>query len=166
MPKMAIISSFKGVVVGYNFKNFEPFYLNPGDATPCAWVSEKHVTVNMNRANLDYQNSYRFSDWLTRAVLFTEAHGRTTPKRKIQSSNLALRFYKKDGWNYDDVQNCLVKGSARYMGGYAGNEHGYWVGEIGSVFSIDRLTAHEIYDFNGKLLKDDDTVQYIEAMNW
>lgn len=88
---------------------------------------------------------------------------------RVQSSHLALRFYKHDGWTEEVLRECLSYGDIEFC---PGNMLDYWRLKVGSGFDVDKLMEHttqvdrwydkESFDFENK--KTD--AEYIREMNW
>ena len=63
-------------------------------------------------------------------------------KHIIRSSNLALRFYRKDGWTREELEECLEKGIIIFRQDIImGNDMSYWMLDIRSKFNIDKLMS-------------------------
>jgi len=63
-------------------------------------------------------------------------------KRKIRLSNLAFRFYKKDGWTLELLKEYLVSGeiNTRFQNDiFAGIDDGYFGVSMRSVLDKDRI---------------------------
>lgn len=60
-------------------------------------------------------------------------------KRPIRLSNLAMRFYKDDGWTKDELIDCLENGEIDYKEGCPGLCSGYYILPVGSRFDRKKL---------------------------
>ena len=85
-------------------------------------------------------------------------------KKTILASHLALRFYKHYGWSEDEVKSYLVRGNLRFFD----DENPYWVGEVGSVFDVDKLIegVGDIYDWENQKIEDAEKRKFLTGYNW
>ena len=83
---------------------------------------------------------------------------------RIQSSHLALRFYKHDGWDEETLKSCLSYGDIDFCPGEYLN---YWRLTIGSGFDVPKIMKHatlvDRWSIGGVIQTDED---YIRSMNW
>lgn len=91
-------------------------------------------------------------------------------KKRVQSSHLALRFYKHDGWTKEILDQYLIRG--RVVDIYPGQkQRDYWWldHEQGSALDMDRLYKNEVgevsrYRDMAALGKSD--LEYMKGFNW
>jgi hypothetical protein len=90
---------------------------------------------------------------------------------KISSSNLALRFYKKDGWTQEFLDSLTTKGSilphTHFDKDEASGWGGYYIPKPGTQMNIPELMKHvtEVYRaFDDYPHMTDE--QFIEHMLW
>lgn len=89
-------------------------------------------------------------------------------KKPVYSSNLALRFYFRDGWTVEELKACLKTGAVqfkstdRYEQRYMTLDH-----TKGSQFDIDKLMekVSEVVRFGGYTGTETDR-EYLSRMNW
>jgi len=91
-------------------------------------------------------------------------------KKTIESSNLALRFYRKDGWTKEELESCLEQGGLTFRNDILnGYDLSYWTLDHNhnSRFNIDKLM-----ELKGELIRrfddypTDSDREFIEKMNW
>ena len=83
---------------------------------------------------------------------------------RIQSSHLALRFYKHDGWSESVLRECLEYGELEFCEGDFLN---YWRLKINSGFDIEKLMKYVTKVdrwYDGECHKTDE--EYLREMNW
>lgn len=89
---------------------------------------------------------------------------------KILSSNLAMRFYKKEGWSEELLKKCLMPGSRlKFFNDLIGDwDMAYWVLEVHSHFDLKRLKPHvtEIRNCEGKLIDPKNWDSFLTDLNW
>jgi len=82
----------------------------------------------------------------------------------VESSHLALRFYKSDGWTGEILWPCLDSGQVELTGG-----EGWWYWRLASYsrFNVEKLMKHitkVVRWYDGDDRETDE--QYVEGMNW
>lgn len=68
-------------------------------------------------------------------------------KKRVSSSNLALRFYKCDGWTGECLNQYLLNGYMRdteYAPHFDKPEIAYFSPNIGCVMDLERLYENEV----------------------
>jgi hypothetical protein len=90
---------------------------------------------------------------------------------KVQSSNLALRFYKRDGWNQEILDGLVTEGSINKHHSFERDEAsgwgGYWLPEPGTKMDMDKLmglvtSVHRAFDDR----PEEDDRSFCERMLW
>jgi len=85
----------------------------------------------------------------------------------VRTSNLAMRFYKKDGWT-DDVLVSLIDRDSHSAGfKYFDDADPYWIPEVGTKLNIDslmKLVTEVKRGFNDYPLQSDR--EHLESKNW
>jgi len=83
---------------------------------------------------------------------------------RVQSSHLALRFYRNDGWTGDVLRECLHCGETEFCPGIGLD---YWRLTQNSSFDTDKLLKYvtQLDRWDGDDNEETDK-QYIEGMNW
>ena len=97
-------------------------------------------------------------------------------KKRVQSSHLALRFYKHDGWTKEVLEKYLKRG--RVIDQFHDQEARdyYWLDhEQSSQFDMVKLFENEVsevtrwYDYDGPLgyLREKESdLEYMKRFNW
>lgn len=94
----------------------------------------------------------------------------TTTKKIVRSSNLALRFYKHDGWTRECLEQYLVAGKIMDTALMFQDrpEEAYFLLDVGSRFDMQRLYENEVSDVVRRF--DDDPSEtdfhFMERFNW
>jgi hypothetical protein len=91
-------------------------------------------------------------------------------KKPVHSSNLALRFYRQDGWTREILENYLTRGklvdSAERFGDT--DDTSYFILAVGARFDIGELhrdhVGEVIRTFND--YPGDSDLQFMERKNW
>jgi len=86
-------------------------------------------------------------------------------KKPSRSSNLALRFYKSDGWEKKELDECCIKG--KIICAHPEDIDPYYTLDIGSTFDVKKLiekmsVLHRRFDDYPEQTDE----QFIEKMNW
>lgn len=91
-------------------------------------------------------------------------------KKKVSSSNLALRFYKSDLWTRTDIEPYLIKGSLTDTSeshGYS-EDLSYYILSAGSRLDMKKFYEEKISEvhraFNDRPWETD--LQFMEGKNW
>jgi hypothetical protein len=91
-------------------------------------------------------------------------------KKRVSSSNLALRFYKMDGWTREVLEKYLIKGSLQDTE-FTHHDHGvnaYYILKVGSRLDMQRLYDEQVSEvdraFNDYPSQSD--LQFMESYNW
>jgi len=91
-------------------------------------------------------------------------------KKRVQSSHLALRFYKHDGWTKEILDKYLVRG--RVVDIWPGQEQrDYWFLDHteGSTLDMDRLYKNEVGEvcrYSETAEKGASDLNYMKRFNW
>ena len=90
-------------------------------------------------------------------------------KKRVQSSHLALRFYKHDGWTKEILDPYLIRG--RVIDQREGQEvrNYFWLDhEQNSALDMDRLLSEQISEvrrwYDGPPRESE--IEYLKGMNW
>ena len=87
-------------------------------------------------------------------------------KKPIRLSNLAMRFYLRDGWTRDELASLIVKGKL-HDPFPQDKEDGYFILEVGGAFDVKKLAErisevrHTFNDHKGESIE-----EIIEHFNW
>jgi len=86
-------------------------------------------------------------------------------KFPIQSSNLTLRFYKKDGWTEELLNSLVAKGKVTCA--HPDDTTPYWTLTVGSSFDVPALMTrcsvlHRAFDDDLSMTDE----EFIRKMNW
>ena len=87
---------------------------------------------------------------------------------RVVTTNLAMRFYKSDGWTREILSGLVKEGSIdpRFKF-FADDRLPYWIPEVGTQLDIDRLlkiTTSVQRTFNGYPNQTDK--EHLESKNW
>jgi len=86
-------------------------------------------------------------------------------KKAIKSSNLALRFYIRDGWSKEELDKCFTKGGV--VNAHPQDTDPYYVPDVGSHFDTKELikrmsTLHRRFDDHPA----DTDAEFMVRLNW
>lgn len=92
-------------------------------------------------------------------------------KKRVSSSNLALRFYKFDGWTRECLEKYLMKGElydTEFTHHKDIRENAYYILRPGSALDMARLLNEQVSEvhrtFNDN--PSDTDLQFMERFNW
>lgn len=92
-------------------------------------------------------------------------------KKRVSSSNLALRFYKGDGWTREVLEKYLIKGKildTQFSHHQDPPESAYFILEVGAKLDMPRLYDEQVSEvyraFNDNPALSD--LQFMEHHNW
>jgi len=91
-------------------------------------------------------------------------------KKRVSSSNLALRFYKRDGWTREDLELYLIRGSIEDTSEYHGDSDyfAYYILSIASSLDMKAFyqekvgEVHRAYDDYPHMTD----LEFLESKNW
>jgi hypothetical protein len=88
-------------------------------------------------------------------------------KKPVHSSNLALRFQKRDGWDLETLLKYLKKGTIRDTEIAHGDskESAYYALNVGSSFYIESLYYNEVSELHRYTNTSETDLQYMERFN-
>ena len=91
-------------------------------------------------------------------------------KKRVSSSNLALRFYKSDGWTRECLEKYLIKGSLKDTAETHQYEdhNSYYILDVYAKLNMKNLYENEVGEvcraFNDYPNETD--LQFMERYNW
>lgn len=87
----------------------------------------------------------------------------------VRCSNLALRFYRADGWTEELLRKHLIRGSFVFFDDRVGDaDWSYWVMRTDSKLNIDTLkdVVTEVVTFDGNWLSGERAISHMRYLNW
>ena len=91
-------------------------------------------------------------------------------KKRVQSSNLALRFYKSEGWTKEDLLPYLMKGLIEDTETTHGDKphYSYYRLDVFSTLDMDRFYKEKVSEVHRAF---DDypnmtDLEFLKSMNW
>ena len=92
-------------------------------------------------------------------------------KKRVSSSNLALRFYKADGWARETLEKYLIKGEL-YDTQFTHHQdlpvNAYFILKPGSALDMAKLYDEQVSEVHRTFndYPQDTDLQFMERFNW
>jgi hypothetical protein len=89
--------------------------------------------------------------------------------RPIFSSNLALRFYRQDGWTEALLRPCILSGDLVFFNDvFAWADRSYWIFAVHTKVDVYLLAevAGPVFDFYNNMRSGEEALAYVKTMMW